>query len=376
MIRLLAAFCMIVALASALWLWNARGSGIGADLAGDKGVDAAQANEAIALAVLGDSDSHSYQDRRSFAPGNKLRGGQYRATTLQWTEALARMRGDQLYLGHWGLHGVARPRALVDRLLGGEPAPPRKEDYRYNFAVSGSKCSDLMGGKWQFARSLAAQMRREPERWRNGVVVIRIGVNSFGQTEHLKQLAFDSDATGVQDEISRCVREISETVKLLHAQQPGLRIVLVGIFNNAHWAKRIESWQSPQALANIQAGLGVFDQALLEVVAQDSRLAFFDDQAWFKARWGSRDPSGRPAYRSVHMGALEVTNSIGDAPRHAVVADGHAGTVYNSLWAQSLVDCLNTNFALGVTPISDAEVLALVQRNAIMSDQALVAAQR
>lgn len=367
---------MIVALASAIWLWNARGWRIGADLAGDKGVDAAPANDVIAFAVLGDSDSHSYQDRRSFAPGGKLRGGQYRATTLQWTEALARMRGDQLYPGDWGLHGERRSLALVGRLLGKEPAPPRKQDYRYNFAVSGSKCRDLMGGKWQFARGLAAQMRREPERWRNGVVVIRIGVNSFGQTEHLKQLAIDSDASGVQEEIARCVGEISETVKLLHAQQPGLRIVLVGVFNNAHWAKRLESWQSPQALANIQAGLDVFDQALREMVAHDSRLAFFDDQAWFKARWGSRDPSGRPAYRSVRMGALEVTNSIGDAPQHAVVADGHAGTVYNSLWAQSLVDCLNTSFAMFITPISDAEVLALVQGKAIMPDHPSVAAQR
>lgn len=39
----------------------------------------------VALAVLGDSDSHSYQDSLSFPPGSADRGGAYRARTFQWT---------------------------------------------------------------------------------------------------------------------------------------------------------------------------------------------------------------------------------------------------------------------------------------------------
>jgi len=46
----------------------------------------------IALAVLGDSGSHSYQDSLSFPPGSADRGGAFRARTFQWTEVLARLR--------------------------------------------------------------------------------------------------------------------------------------------------------------------------------------------------------------------------------------------------------------------------------------------
>lgn len=53
----------------------------------------------IALAVLGDSSSHSYQDSKSFPLGSTSRGGAFRARTFQWTEVLARLRGNELNPG-------------------------------------------------------------------------------------------------------------------------------------------------------------------------------------------------------------------------------------------------------------------------------------
>ena len=50
----------------------------------------------IPLAVMGDSDSHSYQDRIWLPPGDDEPGGPYRAQTFQWTEVLAQLRGTQL----------------------------------------------------------------------------------------------------------------------------------------------------------------------------------------------------------------------------------------------------------------------------------------
>src|SRR3954468_5096731 len=60
------------------------------------------------VAVLGDSDSHSYQDRISFRRGNGERGAEYREITLQWTEVLARLHGDALDFGAWGTYGTRR----------------------------------------------------------------------------------------------------------------------------------------------------------------------------------------------------------------------------------------------------------------------------
>ena len=89
---------------------------------------------------------------------------------------------------------------------------------------------------------------------------------------------------------------------------------------------------------------------------------FFDDDAWVRRTWGSRDAQGRPAYRTVPIGtALRVTNTAGDAPRHAILADHHAGLVYNTLWTQSLIEHLRAGFGLPLTPITDADVTHFIE---------------
>src|SRR3546814_19030363 len=60
-------------------------------------------------------------------------------------------------------------------LLGINVRKPRKRDYRYNFAVSGATCGDFFGG-WREVDNLLNTVRADTNLWRQGVVVIRIGV--------------------------------------------------------------------------------------------------------------------------------------------------------------------------------------------------------
>lgn len=313
------------------------------------------------LAVLGDSDSHSYQDRLAFPPGTPGRGGAYRATSFQWTEVLGRLRAEQLNLGPWAEWGSRGSVARISEWLGRPARAPRKEDYQHNFAVSGAVCADLVEGGWRQAPRLLHLMGASPAHWTRGIVVIRIGVNSFGRDTDLDRLARDPEDPGVQAEIGRCLRHIEASVALIRADHPGTRFVLVGIFDNAHWAKYAARWQDAAALRNIATGLDRFDQGLRRLADASPGIAFFDDRAWFARHWGGRDGQGRPAYGSVSVEGLEgVSNTAGDDPRHAVLADGHAGTVWNALWARALVDLMNRSFGLNVEPIQDGEIAALL----------------
>lgn len=324
----------------------------------------------VSLAVLGDSDSHAYHDSIFFPPGSAKRGGRYRPTTWQWTELLQRLRGRQLDQGPWGSHGTRGVVARANRWLGREGRSPPKQDYRYNFALSGADCNDLLEGHSQQARALLSLMSQEPARWRNGVVVIRIGVNSFGDAQDLEQLAHDPHAAAVQKKIAGCVRAVQWSVALLRAQHPRVRIVLVGIFNNADWPKYLDRWHDPAQLANIDEGLDVFDRALAEMARTDPDIAFFDDRAWFATRWGSRDAQGLPIYRDLVLGNLHVRNTAGDGPEHAVLADGHAGSAWNAEWARALIDLMNERFRLAVTPITQAEVITALGANGVPASEA------
>lgn len=319
----------------------------------------------IPLAILGDSDSHSYQDRLAFGNDPQARGSTYRSMTFNWPEMLAQLRGKQLDLGKWGIWGNRRELFALIREVFGMPARlPRKEDYRHNFAISGAICSDLMTGRYRQAPRLLSLMDLEPERWRNAIVVIRIGVNSFGGGRSLDALADDPATPDVLATMDTCVQYIQQAVDLISERHPHTRFVLVGIFNNAHWPKNLEKWQSHAQLTHISMGLDHFDHALraLAGAAPKQRL-FFDDRAWFKHLWGTRNPAGKPSYRTVDLGGkLQVTNTAGDEPWHSVVQDGHAGTVWNGLWAQALIDQLNVHFELGIEPISTEEILEAIDR--------------
>lgn len=324
----------------------------------------------VSLAVLGDSDSHAYHDSVFFPAGSAKRGGAYRSTTWQWTELLQRLRGRQLNQGVWGFHGTRGAVARANRWLGREGRSPPKQDYRYNFALSGAECSDLLEGYSQQTRALLSLMDQEPARWRKGVVLIRIGVNSFGGAQDLERLAHDPRAAAVQEKIAGCVRAIRGSVALLRGHHPRVRIVLVGIFNNAHWPNYLDRWHDPTQLANIEQGLDAFDHALARMARADPGIAFFDDRAWFAARWGSRDGQGLPAYRELVLGTLRVRNAAGDAPEHAVLADGHAGSAWNAEWARALVELMNARFRLAITPIGRAEIIAALGRQQAPASEA------
>ena len=315
----------------------------------------------VRFAVLGDSDSQSFHDSLMLADPS-LRGGPYRATTWQWTEVLARLRGNQIDSGEWGAWGTGRYRAYFDEAFGLLARTPPKDDYRYNFAVSGASCSQLMGHPLRQAVRLVDLMNTEPQAWRDGIVLIRIGVNDVGGHDVLDELSRDPAAPHPRALIDACMGEIGEAIALIRRQHPDTYIALVGVLSNADWSVNFDSWQSAKEIANINAGMDLFDNGLRKLAASNRRVAFLDDRAWFSSLWGTRDDQGRPLYKTVHLSpGWAITNTSGDDPHNAVLSDGHAGVVWNTLWAQHLVASLNAAFGLHFQPITDAEVIDFLQ---------------
>ena len=246
--------------------------------------------------------------------------------------------------------------------MGFDARAPRKVDHRYNFAVSGQGCDDLLDGPSRQVPELIRLMNEDPVRWRRGLVVIRIGVNTFGKAAELDRLARDPRDPAVVRAIDTCVAQIRSSVDAIAAAHPGTKTIVVGIFDNRHWVAYLTRWRSPGEQANISAGLDRFDQALQRFAADRPQMAFFDDRAWFASLWGGRDAQGMPAYRTVPFGPLKVSKSSGDEPFNATLADGHAGTAWNALWARALIDLANQRFGLGLPPLTEAEMVSLLSR--------------
>jgi hypothetical protein len=317
----------------------------------------------VPIGMLGDSDTAAYQDRVSSPVGSKQPGGVFHAITFQWPEVLARLRVQQVDLGPWAVWGVPKwlSMARVRDGLGFAWRGPQRETHQHNLAWA-SGCNDLNEGAWRQTPRLIDVMNEQPEAWSRGVVVIRIGVNNFGKEADLAALAANPYDPKTLNAMDKCVDAIGQSVRTIHSSHPQVRIVLVGIFNNADWGPYQTKWTSAQAQKNLNQGLDHFDNSLRKIVFADKRLAFFDDRAWFATHWGGRNPeTGQPDYKVVRIAnGLEVTNTSGDSPNHAVLANLHAGLVWNVLWTQALIDLLKAQFGMELTAITNDEVAAFV----------------
>ena len=316
---------------------------------------------AIALAVMGDSDSHSYHDRQAFPPDSDARGGSLRARTFNWVEILARLRANEVDPGPWLTWGSRGPVSSVRRMLGLPVGRiPMKEDYLYNFANSGAVCDDLTAGPFRQAPWLAALMDKEPGRWTHGVVVIRIGINDW---QHMLGLqAQNPHAPQIDETIAHCTSRISEAMTLLRRHEAGLRFLVVGLPNEIDDPGQFENFRSAAEIANIDQALDRFNHALRALAEATPGAAYFDMDAWFRQLWGARSADGLPTYRTVTVGgSFEVANTAGDEPHNALLGDHHAGLVWNALWTQAFVQRLRDAFGLPLTPIGDQELWRYLQ---------------
>jgi hypothetical protein len=313
----------------------------------------------IPLAVLGNSDSHSYQDSLWFTVDSPERGGPNRARTLQWTEVLARLRPEEIDQGAWGIHGYGGRLSRVAGWIGIGLRTPQKQDFAFNFATAGARCAFLDGPLGQTSH-LVRTLKKGSTAWERGAVVVRIGINDLGTQELLDRVARDGLDDEARAAVASCAQGVEESVKRIRASHGTVRVVLVGIADNANWPPNFDRWQSRSEMERLGEFHNLFDDALRRIASQHERVSFFDDRAWFRAHWGGRDTDGELQYRPVCVGNLMVTYTQGDDLSHAVLTDGHAGTILNALWARSLVDLLVAEGVEPLTAIEPSEIDVMV----------------
>jgi len=311
----------------------------------------------LPIGILGDSDSQGYADSLWFPAGSASRGGPWRKITSQWTEILAELRPAEVDLGDEGIWGG---RSLIVRLLEGlgfRRRAPIKKDRQYNLAFAGARCRELVDGPWRQAQRLIDIMDKEPERWSRGLVVIRIGIIDLGGKPMLDAMARDPDLAQVVKATESCLASISRAANLLRASHPSTRLLFVGILNNADSPDKLQFWRSAGETANIQAALDRFDAGLRNLARSVPPAAFFDDRAWSKERWGSRDAQGLPDYHALKVGdTITVSHAMGDDPLNSILSDGHAGLVLNALWCASLTQAISSSLGMPVAPITAQEI--------------------
>jgi hypothetical protein len=317
----------------------------------------------IRVAVLGDSDSHAYNDRVN----GVRRGGEYYLCTYQWTDILSDLRAEDFDFGEKGIWGTRRRYAIMKEWLGLESSTPRKYDYRYNYALSGLGCSSLLTEWPEQARWAIDQIKGDQSHWDNGIVVIKIGINDLGQLHHLEEYAKTGLTPDVRQRVKACINYIATAVKRIRKASTTVHIVLYGIMDNSKFPLPSEVSFDPKQLEMIRSVLDLFDTGLRELAERDSNTVVVDDRIWVDHYWPNVGIAPNLNLTQVFLGgSIGVSNTKGDHPRNIMLQDGHAGTISNGLWSRELIHRLNDSFGYGISPLLDGEIAALADPDGVL----------
>jgi lysophospholipase L1-like esterase len=306
------------------------------------------------VAIIGDSDSHSYRD----SVNGVRRGGQFHEYSWNWVEIWDRLRSSEINLGPFIESGTRTRYAFLWSLFGMTTRTPRKLDFKHNYALSGLGCRSLQDewpyqGKW-----LLDQLRAEPDAWRDGLVIIRIGVNDLGQRKHLLRWAITGADAKAHKKVNDCVTAIRSLVHSLR-NMSSVHIAIVGIAHDYNYEDTFEIWQDVQSIRRISEVLTLYDDGLRSLAAEKSDIVFVDDTTWFRSRFGDR--LTRDLQNDFLLAeSVRIINKVGNNPQFITLADDHAGSVAGALFLSELVHVLNQEFVLSLTPIMEEDVLQLI----------------
>jgi hypothetical protein len=277
------------------------------------------------MAVMSDSTSDEYR-----ANDNRAGGGQYAATTLAWTELLAKYRSFDL--GPWGTR-----------------SEPRRTGYEYNWARSGAIANTLVGTGQH--TGTAAQVR-------SGlidVVYLQIGNNDFAYYADGAAIYSGSiSGTTLTNKINSVASNITTALDTVLAANTTVKVVLGTIPDpgqTVHWRTQYPDTTKRKRVTDAIVSTNTKIKAL---ASTRSRVVIFDQDVFAQSLLGRVNASGN----LVISGQSISFTSNGDEPHHATLGDNiHGGTVLEGLFANGVIERINVALGTSVQAFSDTELL-------------------
>ena len=276
------------------------------------------------IGVMGDSNSDEYR-------GDDNRGGPYAATTFNWVEMLVLNR--QLNFGEWGYWGE-----------------PRRTGYSYNWARSDATAQGLLDSGQH--TGLAKQVANGEVSY----VVIFIGGNDFNLENGTYQDIYDgslSDAR-LKNKLDLVVKDITLAVDTI-LNSGNVHVIVVNIGDKGLAPDSIRRFPDATGRQRVSTALQEVNGQIASMVTERG-VVLIDMNAFGQNTLSHIDKNG-----FLEFGGESFSILIrGYEPHHLQLGDayGHLGTVLSGILANAiLIEPLNKNYGLGITPLTDQEIL-------------------
>lgn len=277
------------------------------------------------IAVIGDSQSDEYRT-------DDKRGYTYAPTTLNWVEILGRYRN--LYFGKIG-----------------QFEEPRRSGYQYNYARTGATTLSMLSSGQHIGVSKLVKDNNV------NVIIIYIGANDFAPSvlNNGYEAIYDDNLTDAQlfEKINSTVSNIKTAVDTIQSSGD-VRIILVTI---PDWGRNPSirlAFPLPHQRTRVTDVINQVNNEL-KILAKKNNLLLIDINKVYENLQSQR------LDKKIAVGDLVLENTLpSDNPRHLFLDDGiHAGTVLNALFANEIIQTLNTVISSPISTLSHDEILQI-----------------
>ncbi len=276
------------------------------------------------VAVLGDSQSDEYR-------ADDARGGNFDANTFNWVELLAKNR--TINFGKWGTWGDGR-----------------RTGYKYNWAKTGENARSMIENGHHIR--VAEQIKKGEV----NAVVIFIGANEYApiNVDQGYDKIYNRELTSAQliAKKNRIVSDIKSAIEVL--QEAGdARILLVTIPDWRNSFVVSLAFPDPDGRERVSEEIAKVNQELIRM-AENKGVTVLDISEFYRSLPKTKDGL------SVQVGNVKLERLlINNDPRNMFLEDGvHAGTVMNGLFANAVIEKMNSSFGTQIKPLSNKEILS------------------
>lgn len=273
------------------------------------------------IGVIGDSLSDEYR-------ADDSRGETYASTTLNWVEVLQKTRN--LPFGKWQYW-----------------EEPRRQGYEYDFARTAATIAEAVRSGQHTG------LAQEIKAGKVNVAIVFIGANDFfpytagGYESIYNGSLTEADITA---KVNRMVADETTIIETLQSAGD-VRILLVKVPDWGHHPGAIVAFPDPRGRERVSR---VIEQvnSQFEQMAKANGIATADPNDFYD-QIASHEKNGELTLAGVKMDELIPS----DDP-HSLFLDDfvHPGTVYNGLFANFLVEKMNSQLGISIKPLSDAEI--------------------
>jgi hypothetical protein len=230
----------------------------------------------------------------------------------------------------------------------GTRAEPRRTGYEFNWSRTGAETHDIISS------GALDEMVNHIQQGDVDIVFYTIGGNDFAYYRDGADIYSGAiSGASLTYKLDNIKADMTTAVNTLLSADSDLPIIVTTLADPGISPSVIANFPDATKRQRVTDAINVVNQHIIQLANSNPRITLLDIEMYQTELMSRMNQSGK-----IIVGGEEIAFSSGSEPHHAIISDEiHAGTVMNALYANLVIDSINSVLGTSIARFSDQESL-------------------